>query len=257
MTTETRVNLGDLCCVFARTHSASVQIAIVVNKPVAKRSTSFHGEVEAVNLALKFVYDNPHLQFNVVLIHTDCRAAMDAIINNTGKLTRLQNDITMYSRALNCRGIDIALCWIPGNAGIVANELADNSAKLAAEETKAWTHEQNTCDVTVSCAKNQLKLDLVAAWQRQWDIQTDGRWTHGLLPKVRLHRGKELLHDRPLRQADCRLNRLLSGCTLLKTHPLRQMLDRKAGIPVSIRDSSSWEILVKFVHVTKQHVGVI
>ncbi len=77
-------------------------------------------------------------------------------------------------------------------------------------------------------------MDLVVTWQRQWDIQTNGRWTHGLLPKVKLNRGKELLHDRPLRQADCRLNRLLSGCTLLRTHPLRKQLDRKAGIPYSI-----------------------
>ncbi len=33
---------------------------------------------------------------------------------------------------------------------------------------------------------------------------------------------------------DCRLNRLLSGCTLLRTHPLIKQLDRKAGIPYSI-----------------------
>ncbi len=71
-------NPGPCGCSAVIYQKASQWNPIVVNKPVAKRSTSFHGDVEAVNLALKFVHENPHLQFKVVFIHTNCRAAMDA-----------------------------------------------------------------------------------------------------------------------------------------------------------------------------------
>ncbi len=221
------------CSAVIYTHGISND-PIIISEPVAMRSTSFHGEVAAIKLALKYLQDNSQLQFREALIHSDCRAAIDAIINNTGNLTNLRSDIVKLTKALNNKGVKVTLCWIPGHAGITANELADHSAKEAAEKTKTWTQEQNSCVITLNCVKNQLRVDLVNTWQRQWDVQTEGRFTHEILPKVKLKRYKGLQHDKPLRQADCRLNRIQSGCTLLRSHPLRQRLDARAGIPVSI-----------------------
>ena len=82
-------------------------------------------------------------------------------------------------------------------------------------------------------AKKQLKLELVKIWQRQWDVQSEGRYTHNLLPVVKLNRLKNVQHSNVLRQADARLNRLLSGNTLLKAHHLSQALNRRAGSDAS------------------------
>ena len=156
-----------------------------------------------------------------------------AVCNNSGNHTNLIKNIVGNIRTLSDRGIAVEFCWIPGHAGIAANDLADAAAKSAAVEAQAWTIEQDESETTMESAKKQLKLELVRIWQRQWDVQSEGRYTHNILPVVKLNRLKNIQHGNVLRQADARFNRLLSGNTLLKAHHLSQALNRRAGSDAS------------------------
>ncbi len=116
---------------------------------------------------------------------------------------------------------------------LVTIQTSSAAAKSAAEEAQAWTSEQDESETTMESAKIQLKRELVKIWQRQWDMQSEGRYTHNILPVVKLNRLKSVQHSNVLRQADARLNRLLSGNTLLKAHHLSQALNRRAGSDAS------------------------
>ncbi len=53
------------------------------------------------------------------------------------------------------------------------------------------------------------------------------------MERYKIDRLKSVHHGKAPRLADARLNRLQSGNTLLKTHHLRQSIDRRAGLEVS------------------------
>ncbi len=86
--------------------------------------------------------------------------------------------------------------------------------------------------VTVKDAQRTLQSELLKIWQRQWDTQLEGRFTHSLFPTVKL-RSLHKHHGRVLRGGEIRLNRLQSGNSLLRTHHLSQSLERRAGNPVT------------------------
>ncbi len=145
------------------------------------------------------------------------------------------NEIIGNVKALTNRSINVELCWVPGHAGIQANELADVEAKKAALIAKSWSDNQDNSPVTIKEAQREMSKELSKVWQRQWDNQTEGRFTHSILPNVKLNRFKFLLGStgKTLRIADVRLNRIIVGHTLLRTHYLQQALDRRAGINVT------------------------
>ncbi len=135
-------------------------------------------------------------------------------------------------KELKTKSISVELCWVPGHAGIPANEIADIEAKSAAQIAKTWSTNQDNCPVTIKETSRIMSKELLRVWQRQWDTQTEGRFTHSLLPTVKLHRHKFLHRGssrHTLRTGDIRLNRIIVGHTLLKAHHLQQSLDRRDG----------------------------
>ncbi len=205
---------------------------IAINQPVHKRSTSFHGEVFAIHLALNYVDSITNPKFDRVIIHTDCQAAMESILNNRGVHTKLCAQILDTTKKLNAKDIKVELCWIPGHAGISANELADIEAKKAADTASKWSDNMGDTCVTLKDAKRVLQKQLLTIWQRQWDTQSDGRFTYSLLPIVKL-RSINKSHGKVLRGAEVRLNRLQTGHTMLRAHHLSQSLDRRLGNPIN------------------------
>ncbi len=109
---------------------------VCLNRSVSSKSTSYHGEVAAIDLALEYAANTAHPVFDTILIHSDCRAAMDSILNQSGIYTKLWASI-MDKISLNSKNIEVHFCWVPGHAGINANEVADKYAKRAAEAAKA------------------------------------------------------------------------------------------------------------------------
>ncbi len=199
---------------------------------MALKSTSIHGEVAAVNLALGYVAQSTSITQSHIIIHSDCQAAIDSIINNTGNYTDLHQEIRRNILVLNDKSIRVELCWVPGHAGIEANEIADNEAKKAAEIAKSWSPNQDSSPVTVKDAQQVMSKELLRVWQRQWDNQIEGRFTHSILHNsVKLNRHK-LLHrsgKQALRTGNVRLNRIIVGHTLLKAHHLQQSIDKRLG----------------------------
>ena len=185
---------------------------ITLSQPVARRSTSFHGEVAAIRLALEYVANIPSPSYNSVMIHSDCQAAIDTILNNRGVHTELITSIYDAIKVLNTKDIMIELCWIPGHAGISANETADIEAKRAAAVAGTWNDRDHPTCVTVRDVQRTLKSQLLTIWQRQWDTQLEGRFTYTLFPTVKL-RTLHKFHGNVLRAAEVRLNRLQSGNT--------------------------------------------
>ncbi len=208
----------------------------VLNSNRLIKSTSFLGEIAAVNLALDYVVRLSNITHTRVLIHSDCQAAIDSIINHSGNNTHLLDEIWRNIITFKNRSIDVQLCWVPGHTGIKANEAADVEAKKAASITKSWSAMDDTSPITVKEVQKETWKVLQKVWQRQWDSQTEGRFAHSLLPNVKLNRHKlDKISGKTLRLADIRLNRIIVGHTLLKAQHLRQSLDSRAGVQVDIQ----------------------
>ncbi len=208
---------------------------VSLNQPVSRRSTSFHGEMAAIDIALEYVVQRTNKEFSSVLIHSDCQSAMDSIINQSGIYTKLTAKIMGNVKTLNEYNVAVKFCWVPGHAGIQANEIADIEAKKAAEAAKLLPEDHAEDSVTIKDAQRVLLAELTKIWQRQWNTQTQGRFTHSLIPSVKLKRHKALQKSSGavLRSADVRLNRLTAGHTLLKAQHLSQSLTRRAGLTVT------------------------
>ncbi len=207
----------------------------ILKRPVSKHSTSYHGELAAINLALEFISNMiPTAQpFRIenIIIHTDCMAALNTVTNSVkNNYTRLMSSIEEIIHSLDRRNIEFKICWIPGHAGIEANEIADKAAKEAAKESQKWT-DKDECDCkSIKEIKTLLQKNSQSSWQRQWNSQDTGRETHELFPTVpaKITSFKETKNVK--RSVETKLNRLKSGMHMLKSHRMRNNIDKKAGL---------------------------
>ncbi|KAI8502477.1 hypothetical protein Bbelb_200650 [Branchiostoma belcheri] len=81
-----------------------------------------------------------------VLILCDCKAAIENAIGvqQVGAYNTLVHTIRNKLRALSHLGITVQITWCPGHMGISGNEIADNKAKLAANEASSHETHRNT-----------------------------------------------------------------------------------------------------------------
>ncbi len=98
---------------------------ITIKKPISKRSTSFHAEVAAIELALNFMAEyvpSAPRPVGSIMIYTDCQSALNTVVGgNSNTYSKRLVTIDQSTRALKRRGIDVSLCWVPGHAGLHAN----------------------------------------------------------------------------------------------------------------------------------------
>ncbi len=66
------------------------------------------------------------------------------------------------------------MCWIPGDAGIEANEVTDRAAKEAVKECLDWTDSDENSAKSIKEMKSLLQKSSTLVWQRQWNIQDTG-----------------------------------------------------------------------------------
>ncbi len=116
-----------------------------------------------------------------------------------------------------------------GHAGLEANKIADRAAKQAAEECKHWEG-RDDCDKPLKELKSSLHKCLISTWQRQWDIQDTGRETHQILPNAPTKTTPFQKATNIRRSVESKLNRLKSGTHMLKSHKMRNNIDKKAGL---------------------------
>uniref|UniRef100_A0A8D8UCR9 ribonuclease H n=1 Tax=Cacopsylla melanoneura TaxID=428564 RepID=A0A8D8UCR9_9HEMI len=95
-------------------------------------TTNFDGEVEAIKIALTQLLFQPNL-FGKVVILTDSKAAIQAIINPEETPSFQIREIRQTLKHLKLLKKVVVLQWIPAHCGIHGNETADFLAKKGTE----------------------------------------------------------------------------------------------------------------------------
>ena len=192
---------------------------VTLKQPVAKFSTSYHSELVAILLAVRFLLDSRaynHCKSTYIL--SDCQAAIASVCSTEIHKSH-QTLIDEIRRAIHCiisNGLQITFKWIAGHANLVGNELADAAAKQAAEE--AQIAESDTTKVSPLMLKNAFKRQAMTRWQSMWTIDTTARSLHEWIPKV----GTLQFPRAPNRMTEIKTVRLAIGCTRLN-HNMHKM----------------------------------
>ena len=111
-------------------------------------------------MPVNFVVQSSNITNFRVLIHSDCQAAIDSIINNIGTNTLLLAEIRKNINSLQNKSISVEFCWVPGHASIQANEMADVEAKNAASITKSWSANDDNSPIMVKEVKKEMSKAL-------------------------------------------------------------------------------------------------
>ncbi len=197
---------------------------VVLNRPVSLKSSAFHGELDAIALALdystQFCNGNKD-KFNTIAIYTDCRSALQTVVNGvkTNYLS-LVGSIQTSITTLEELGISTYIAWVPGHAELKPNELADRAAKEAAKQASTWNMDQDLSTKSLSQTKREIRCNILKVWQRRWDRIDEARHTHNILPRVSLNRPIPRLS----RKTEIKFNRLRSGHSMLEEHSYKMKI---------------------------------
>ena len=186
-----------------------------LHQPVAKRGSSYLGELKGVELALThFLSLETQKQIH---IFCDCLSAIESVASCRIQKTYqpIVDSIQSLIRAHSLNQIMINLHWTPGHIDLNENELADKKAKQAAKESTALP--LNHCQLTIRDAKSIIKEALTNRWQRQWKRAQADSLMHQCYPKVNTTRYRSVMSIK----AESRLLRLISGHNCLKEHMYR------------------------------------
>ncbi len=154
----------------------------------ASASTVYAAEIRAItmacHIALEF-YTKTNTT-STCIVFTDSQAALQAMASP--KCSSGQHTLIEAIRALDnlrSQGFTVELRWIPAHTGVPGNEIADQAAKAAAQQTTAplavtvtagGPHpEQTEPDILVSTVKTTLRKTLRDEWTRHWDAAEHGR----------------------------------------------------------------------------------
>ncbi len=198
------------------THGLDME-PVILGKPISSNSSSYHGELAAIDLALEYCVTSTgsHHQHNTVSIQTDCQSAKATILGGRPNgFHTLVSNIHSHILKLEQNRVQVELIWVAGHVNIASNEMSDKAAKDAALEASTWCKEEDNSVKTVQEVKTHIRQGIMADWQRSWNIQLEGRFTHSLFPSV---------NTKPMRTnfymaTDIKINRLQSGHTLLPSH---------------------------------------
>ena len=186
----------------------------VLSEPASHASTSYHGELFAIKLAIEFCISRLDLHnFRAVHIFSDCQSAMLSVssseihVSHQALIDSIRTSITNLAK----QGIHTNIYWIAGHVSLEPNELADKSAKEAASLAK-----NQACKglLSSSIAKAEIKNAINIEWQRQWDRGVSGRNVHELLPLI----PKKRLVSTQSRKRGAKVLRLISDHSRLKNH---------------------------------------
>ncbi len=193
---------------------------VTLHRATAKMSTSYHGELTAIHLALSHLCDStlPPTAKELILL-CDCESAIETICEcrETTNYVALVADIHDKVDLLKSeKGITTKIAWIPGHAGVVGNELADKCAKSGAEEANV-THtplsNPLTNPLTQGSVKGAIKRGILRRWQQQWDRCDKAELLHQFRPHIPTSKYKSTCS----RNTERRMLRLKSGFTHLNT----------------------------------------
>ena len=106
---------------------------IVISTPISSKSTAYHGELAAIDIALDFC---KNLYGRRIYILSDCQSAIEAVSNNLtpDSYAKTINRIKQKSKHLHDRQCNQSISWVGGHCGILGNDdLADQAVKEACQ----------------------------------------------------------------------------------------------------------------------------
>ena len=158
---------------------------VTLVEAVAPLSTSYHGELMAIFLAIRFMIDSSaykHCQKAYIL--SDCQSAISSVCSQDIHKShqRLIDNIKSDIQTLLERGLRITLNWIAGHVSLQGNEQADHAAKIAAESAKDIPFREDT--ISLSTLKGILKRQSKKRWQNMWRLSDNARRLYEWCPDV-------------------------------------------------------------------------
>ena len=177
------------------------------NSGISSKSTAYHGEIAAIDIALNFC---KNLYGRKIFILSDCQSAIESVSNNItpDSYATLLNSIKSKSCLLNDRQCIITISWIGGHCGILGNELADKAAKSACLQALTLPPY-----LSMKAAKSLILQGIKLYWQKMWDTSPDGYHLKLFQPSVNLRPSylfitnrREQLHIHHLRLGRSKLN---------------------------------------------------
>jgi len=197
---------------------------IKLHKAISTNSTSYHGELAAIKLALEYLVSTNSMKTstNGVNILTDCQSALSAVCSSTSVTNhnKLVTDILDLVDFIKAKDIHVSLTWVAGHAGLHGNEIADACAKLGAQEAAEM---DPTCDdslITIKEGKQMIKEGSINCWQRQWNLIQVSRQLHIIQPNVVASAYK----SRTDRETEKKMFRLRADVTKLRSQLWRMKI---------------------------------
>ncbi len=214
---------GAGAAIYLEGHSST---PLEIHRPISLKSTSYHGEIQAIDLALDYIVDYLGTTSPPRSIHllTDCQAALTSVTspNLAGYRSHTQkiSDVSSKVKNLESHGHTTSITWIAGHAGLVGNDLADKCAKKAAVEASKWDVNRDVCNKTMDEIKAEIRRKTVQAWDKAWSMCDKGRFLFDLQPKVSL---KPRI-TKSSRGLASKYIRLCTGHTCLNEHGILQII---------------------------------
>ncbi len=226
-----------------------------LHSPVSKSSTSYHGELKGILLALDHVSNAMiprHITSLVIL--SDCKSAIQAASSNTPKDSHIQltSEIHGAARSLSAKGIHTTIKWVPGHAGIHGNELADQAAKKGATEAKS-TEDPITEPLTMSTAKKIVSKGTRDRWQSQWDKCSKAQALHEFRPHIPTSGYQSITN----RNTEKRLFRLKSGYTHLNSELFKYGYVDSPTCPCGLEEETVPHLLLSCPHYTEARDAMV
>ena len=160
-----------------------------VRQAISPLSTSYHGELAALLLCVTTVLNSclTKISSNVNILHifSDCQSAIKSVLSMKMLPSHQhikEKFLTTVSELLN-KGIKTKISWVAGHVDLIANELADSEAKIAAKE--AASDRTLAASVTRASMKAQSRQRTLKRWQKAWNYSTTGREYCELHPKIK------------------------------------------------------------------------
>ncbi|GFR13961.1 putative RNA-directed DNA polymerase from transposon X-element [Trichonephila clavata] len=144
--------------------SALVSLSTVITDALPISASIYTAELHALRIAIEHILLSRGKKF---IIYADSLSALQSIVSLHSSSHPILVDIT-YALANHLKKKDIRFCWIPGDAGITGNELADTAARSATGTSERFP-------IPHSDLKACFRQKLQSVWQSNWDKQTENK----------------------------------------------------------------------------------
>ena len=130
---------------------------------IRDHASIFTAEAEGIKRALRFILAIP-IDRGKFVIFSDSKSVLESLDSYNSKNVVVKECLDLIYKIIRIKKT-VALCWVPGHAGIEGNELADQGAKRALRREVAPQFQiphQDLYPVVNAFVKQR--------WQRRWDM---------------------------------------------------------------------------------------